>query len=149
MGGCGVGVVLGLMPAQWWVELSPGVSGCRTWGSWSWCWPPGGYGWVPDCPWAGAFSLVGQAGSWGLWLWVPGDPGVAFGLLVGGTRSQQLAVGQWGLLGLVLAPWCVGPGPRPSGGQNQVLGWLWAQGVLRKSVCWGVGLCPCPASCLA
>ena len=31
--GCRAAAVLGLGPAHWWVELGPGASGCRAWGS--------------------------------------------------------------------------------------------------------------------
>lgn len=37
MAGCRVVVVIGLVPDHWWVELGPGVSGCRAHGSQSLC----------------------------------------------------------------------------------------------------------------
>lgn len=60
--------------------------------------------------------LMSRAESWVLWLQGPG----------GG--------------GLVPGYWCVGPCPGPSGGQDCIWGWLWAQGILRQPAWWWVGL---------
>lgn len=60
---------------------------------------------------AGACPLVVQVGSCGLWLQGPGGPG------------SYLRTDMWA-------------GPRPSGRQSQVLGWLWAQEVVRQPACW-------------
>lgn len=74
-------------------------------------------------------------------------------LLVGGFRSQgvlkPVPAHSWlepgselsgcrvlGIPGLVLVPWYVGLGPRPSGEQGHILEWLWSQGVLRQMACW-------------
>ena len=74
----------------------------------------------------------------------PGIPrDIAVSLVVGaGCRAP-------GVLGLMPADLCAGPCPGPCGGQGHVLGWLWAQAVLRHPACWWVGLCFCLASCLA
>ena len=68
----------------------------------------------------GACPLVDQDGSWGLWM-----------------------QGPRGVLGLVLCP-CV---------WSQDLGTMVGRAMFRggcgQPVCWWVGLCPCPVSCLA
>ena len=66
------------MPAHWWVDPGPRVSGCRALVVLELvCWPTGGQGWVPGCPWAGAYTLVSEAG-----------PTASVGQLVGGAESQ-------------------------------------------------------------
>lgn len=101
MAGCRAAVVRGLLSAHWTVGLGPR-------GPQGWCQP-----------------LVGGAGSQGLWLQGPGDPGASPGTLV--SRAD----------------------PVPFGVQGWVVGQLWTR-VLRQHVCWWVGgLCLCLASCLA
>lgn len=74
---------------------------------------------------AGSWPLVGESGSWILWLQGPWGPGSSVCVLVGEAWSWAL----W---------W-----------KGCVQGVLGAQGVLRQPGCWWVGLCPCPASSLA
>lgn len=79
--------------------------------------------------------------------------------MVGGAEAQgntRLMLAHWcvepgpiisgcsalGVPGLVLGHQCVGLGPGPSGGQACVPGWLWDQGVLTQSTCWYVGCVP-------
>ena len=54
---------------------------------------------------------------------------------------------------IAACPLVAGAGSCPSGGRGHVkgcaYGWLWAQCGLRHPVCWWVGLCSCPAGCLA
>ena len=116
----------------WWAELSLRMCGwVLIWQAvglqWSWgcCLPTGLWGWDLGAPRGGASPLVGGAGSQGLWLQGPGDPGASRGTLV--SRAD----------------------PVPFGVQGWVVGQLWTR-VLRQHVCrWVGGLCLCLASCLA
>ena len=77
-----------------------------------------------------------------------------------GSRCCLWPTGGWGQIAAAGYRALGGPGhsigrlicgtmPYPSGGQEQALGQLWAQEILRKLACWWVGLCPCAAGCLA
>ena len=94
----------------------------------------------------------GVQGAWGLmracWgvSWIMGLVLAHWWAELGPRVSGCRALG---IPRLVPVYWYVGLCPGPSGGQRQVLGQLWAQGVLRQQACWWVRLCLYPASCLA
>ena len=73
---------------------------------------------------------------------LPAHCGVELGSGVPGYRTL-------GVPDLAPAHWCVGLGPGPSGGQDQVSGKLGTLEVLRYLTFSWVGLCSCPEMYLA
>ena len=110
VGGAGAQGLLWLVPAHCCLSLVPGLVPTHRWAE------PGPR--VSGCRALGVLELV---------CWLTGAPAhwwAELGPRVSGCRSPEFP-------GLVPDHWCIGPGPRPSGGQGHVPSWLWAQEVLR------------------
>ena len=159
-----------LVPDHQWEKPGPGASARTSTGRtrpWSLLGVPE---LVWDCWSIGQLLTVGSRLSWN-WL-AKAVAQLAAGLLVGGTGTAMAGcgtvltlrlvtgkagtearsglvdrAGAQGILGLVPAHRCVGPGLH-SGGQGHVWGWLRIHEVLRLPVGSLVGLCPCQLSCL-
>ena len=96
-------MILGLVPSHWWVRLVLGLLLAHWWGLGSE---------VSGCGFLGIQVLLMAYGGWGqiaaAGYRALGGPGHSIGTLICGTM------------------------PYPSGGQEQALGQLWAQEILRK-----------------